>query len=245
MEKHQRNEGSIYRGREMSTSFYGTFFLFCRSLARFFVPRYTVEVPEIDQPSVFIAHHQNLFGPFITMLWFSSKVHTWMLHSFLDPKECYDHYVNYTFTKRFGLPRPIAKMIAYPFSFGVAKLMKSGRGLPVYRGSKKIRKTFQLSIESLRRGENIIIFPDVDYQDDSSEIKEMYSGFLHLEKYYYQATGKHLSFVPLYVSKGSRQIIAGKPIFFPGQEDFRTEREMILSKIQENLNVLAQKYEIS
>ena len=133
----------------------------------------------------------------------------------------------------------MAKLVAWPISFCITKLLTSGRGIPVYRGSKKIIETMKISVDVLQKGERIVIFPDIDYQDASSKTKDMYDGFLYLEKYFYRKTGRHVCFVPLYASKRSRVIISGEKIYFSGEEDFLSERKVILQKIKDNLNKLA------
>lgn len=221
---------------------YGVFFRLMRALIKVVYPKYDVQVPTPNQgPIVYISHHQNLFGPFITLLWFPSFIRTWMLYVFLDQHSCYKQYANYTFTKRFGWNKVVAKLIAMPLSYAITKLLQSSRGIPVYRGSKKIIDTFRISVETLQHGNSIIIFPNVDYTSTSAYTKNIYSGFLYLEKYYYQKTRNHLCFVPLYASKSQRKILANRPIYFSDTIDFKKEQEIVLKKIQDSLNQLANK----
>lgn len=226
----------------MKANFYGPFFSIARGMVRKIYPTYTPKVPEhIHEPVVYVSHHQNLFGPFVILLWFPKSLHTWMLHVFLDQDACFKQYVDYTFTKRFGWHKLLAKICAFPLSYFITTLLNSGKGIPVYRGTRKIMRTFDLSAEALSRGESIVIFPDIDYSSSSAGINELYDGFLYLEKYYYKETGKHVCFVPLYASKKKRLIIAEKEIYFQDGKDFNSERKTVLKKIQHNLNELAKK----
>lgn len=203
-------------------------------------PKYSVEIPaNLDDPVVYISHHQNFFGPFITLLWFPKHLHAWILHVLLDQPTCYKHYSDFTFTKRFGWNKHLAKMLAFPLSFLITTFLNSGKGIPVYRGSRKIHHTFALSVAALRNRESIIIFPDIHYSDKSSRMKDMYDGFLLLEEHYYKATGKHVCFVPLYASKNKRLLISNKKIYFRDGEDFQTEKQFVYLKILDTLNHLA------
>jgi len=172
-------------------------------------------------------------------LWMPNTIRVWMLHVFLDQKACYEQYKNYTFTKRLGWNKTFAAIVAKIVSSFVTNLMKSGRGIPVYRGSRDILKTFQISVNTLKNGQTVAIFPDIDYQDSTSEVKEMYEGFLFLEKYYFRETGQHVNFVPLYVSESKRRIVADKVISFQSNGSFRKESKLILKQIQDHLNQLA------
>ena len=226
--------------KHLKDSFYGVVFRTCRGIVRRLYPTYKVQLPSnLKGPIVYITHHQNFFGPFIVLLWFTRNVHAWILYVFLKGKSCYQQYVNYTFTKRLGWNPTLAKLCAYPISFFMAKLLNSCRGIPVYRGSRKIIETFKQSIVSLGNGESLVIFPDTEYSDNSPEIKAMYEGFLSLEQYYLKATGEHLCFVPLYVSKQKRTIVANQVIYFRDGKLFKEEKKIVYDKIQAELNRLA------
>jgi len=225
-----------------NTSNYGLFFRAIRFLVRIFLPKYQVKLPENRNESVvYISHHQNLFGPFITLLWFPKMTHVWLLNVFLKQSSCYRQYADYTFTERFGWNKLAARFAAWPISHFVTTLLRSARCIPVFRNSRAIIKTFRYSLEALDRGVSITIFPDVDYASASSNVTKMYDGFLHLEKYYNKKTGRHLCFVPLYASKNQRQIIATEKIYFRDGVDFKTERKRVLHEIKNNLNELAKK----
>jgi len=138
--------------------------------------------------------------------------------------------------------RHLAKICAFPVSYFIAKLLNSGKAIPVYRGSRQILQTFRQSVAALQKGESVVIFPDVEYSDTSSRTKEMYEGFLYLEKYYYKATGQHVCFVPLYASKNKKIIIATPPIYFRDGKDFNEERQIVYQKIHAQLNQSAKDY---
>jgi hypothetical protein len=223
---------------------YGKFFLLCRKIVRIATKKYEVDLSSVDKsaPVVYVSHHQNLFGPFMAYLWMPEMIRVWMLHVFLDREACYRQYKEYTFTKRFDWNKKAAGLAANLVSFFVTSLMKSGRGVPVYRGTRDVLKTFQMSVEALENNEKLAVFPDIDYQDSGSKVKEMYTGFLYIEKYYYRKTGKHVHFVPLYISKSKRKMIAGDPIVFSGEKSFRKQSESVLKQIKDRLNQFAKEF---
>lgn len=221
-------------------NFYGPFFKGCRWIVRRVYPKYhTRFIKPIDSPVVYVSHHQNMFGPFITLLWFPESLRCWILHVFMDKKSCYRHYADYTFSERYKWSKGLSKIVAFVASRFIPPLLNSGKGIPVYRGSRQILKTFRESTEALKNGESIVIFPDVEYSDDSPEVKDLYEGFLYIEKYYYRETGKHISFVPLYASKKGKTITVGEPIQFRDDKDFAEEKDYVLKEIQTRLNELA------
>lgn len=228
----------------MKGSRYGRLFLLCRRLVHFVFPKYDVQFPkDLHDGVVYISSHQNLFGPFMMLHSFPKEIRTWILHVFLEQKLCFQQYRDYTFTKRFRMPKMLATLLAYPISFFIPKLLKSGKGIPVYRGSKKIVKTLKESVDALKANENIALFPDKDYTDTSANVSDLYEGFLYLEKYYYKETGKHVEFVPVYISKKRKLIVADEPIRFRDGKNFMKERNIVLEKIQNRLNELAKEWQ--
>lgn len=224
----------------MKKNRYGLFFEISRALARVILPRFRFKnILITNEPTVYIAHHQNLVGPVSILVWIKYYIRTWVLSVFFSQKECYEHYTNYTFTKRYKWPAPIAKLVAWPVSYIVPWLMKSARAIPVYRGSRQIVQTFKKSVDTLLNEEDLLIFPDIDYSNNSKETSEIYEGFLHLEKYYYRKTKKHLTFVPVYANQEKHEVYSGHAIRFTGKESFIEERKKIAQEIQSELNRLS------
>lgn len=224
---------------------HGRLYRFLRGCVRLVTRRYHVVRCGRDRPEdgstpiVFISRHHNLFGPWMTMLWFPGCFRVWVYHAFLDPQSSYRHYVNYTFTKRFGWNRLLAKVIAWPLSYGVAAVLRSARCIPVYRGSKQIVETFSQTVRALQEGIPVFIFPDIEYQDTSAETGALHKGFLQLEKCVYRALGKHVGFVPVYVNRRMKRILVGDPVYFRDGESFQIERDVVYEKIRDGLNRLA------
>lgn len=228
----------------MSKQDYGLFFKIMQRIARFVLPKYCFErPPNQDEPIVYVAHHQNMIGPISILVWLKYSIRTWVLSEFTDQKAAYQHYIDFTFTKRYGWPRTLAKIVAYPASYLVQWLTDSGRMIPVYRKSRNIIKTMKISHEALLNGDDILIFPDVDYSSQSTETSDIYEGFLHLEKKYVKETSKHLTFVPILSDKENKCVRVGRRIHFTGDRLFIDERKDIANEIREELNRLAMEAE--
>lgn len=222
-------------------STFGTFFLRLQRVIRWVYPRYTVNTknfPDFEQPIVLVARHSNLKGPFRILVWTNRFVRTWVLSEFVDREDTYNHYVNYTFTQRFGMPKGLAKFLARPASRFVGKLTSSLGAIPVYRKSRKIIETFRQSVESLSQRHPILIFPDVNYSTDDGPVQALYEGFLTIEKLYYQKYKEHVSFIPVYADPDAREIRFAESIRFTDGSDFRATRGEIANQIQHSLNNL-------
>lgn len=210
-----------------------------RRLARLGMPGWSTRGWDASRgPAVYLIHHQNLFGPVHTLAFLPGEAHLWYLWVFQDRKTCYRQYMDFTFTKRFGWPRPMASLLAFLLSWIVPGLMKAFGGIPVYRGKREIVRTMKLSLEALVRGESILLSPDRNYADRNPEIGPLYAGFLHLEKLYFRETGRHLAFVPVFCGKSRKTVAFGEPLYFAGVRPFRREQEEMAQALREAINRL-------
>ena len=224
----------------MGKAFYGLYFKFMRFIARIICDRYDI-VGAADEaaPKVFISHHQNMYGPVMSMMWLKEPVHIWVLSHFCNKKDCYKHFIDYTFSKRFGWGRLRTIFVARLFSGSVSRLMMSAKAIPVFRESRKVMDTINKSIDLLMNNESLLIFPDIDYSNNDPDMHDIYKGFLYLEKYYYRVTGKHLAFVPLYVSQKTKSLHLGDAIYFKDNIAFADERENVSESIKKSVHNLA------
>lgn len=226
-------------GGKMKKRFTKCFFKTLRFILRILTPAYKVcPSSNIDSPAVYLINHQNTRGPLLNVLWFNKPVRMWVLSVFCNHKTCFRQYYDYTFTKRFGIPKFIAAIFVFPLSFIVSAIMQGMEAIPVYRRSREILKTFSESIKTLINKQSIILSPTVDYTNSISNMGEMYKGFLDLEKYYIRETGRHLPFVPLHISNDKRTIFVGEPIYFGSEEGYKQEKEKAFIKLKKEFSRL-------
>lgn len=213
---------------------YGPYFRGARALARR-LPVFRIrEVPVRDEslePCVFICRHKNMEGPLNIMVNFNVPVRLWTLNVFYDRKLCAEHYYRYTFTERFGWNKAFARVFSQIAGVFVASIMHSLHAIPVYRNSAKSMTTMRESLKCLLNGENLLIFPDIDYTDESDKV-ELYDGYLILERMYKKRTGKPLRFVPLAVDREKSRILRGEVITYPEETvDYAREGEAVQARI--------------
>ena len=190
-----------------------------------------------SKPAIMVGHHQNLKGGIRVMMWLNVNARVWMLWVFCDKKACFNQYYGYTFTKRYGWNKVFAYIAACVSAWFIPKLAQSMRVIPVYRKSfKDISVTLNKSVEALCKKENLLIFPDIDYASGANNIGEMYTGFIHLDKYYYQRTGQHVDFVPVRVSMPEKRICFGKPSRIRDDEKYAEAKKRIGDELRDELN---------
>ncbi|MEA4823124.1 MAG: hypothetical protein VB111_03310 [Clostridiaceae bacterium] len=212
-----------------------------RFYSRIVHPGWRSEVPTPTEPCVYICSHHNLNGPVMTLTFLGFPVHAWALHVFLDRKSCRKQYAEYTFSKRFGMPKPVADTLAWAASGVVSGLIRSMGSIAVWRGSSKIHTTFRESMDALKKGESILIFPDIEYSAENEGIGAMYEGFLLLGRMYARAEGKGLQFVPLYCDGRTKRIVQGDAVMFRPDVPYKEEIERVRLTLTERINEMAGK----
>lgn len=191
-----------------------------------------------EAPAVYVAHHRNLSGPVHALALLPDTPRPWVLHVFLNKRECFAHYYGYTFRTRFGWPRPLAWVAAAVLSRVVPPVLRSFGAIPVYRGLHEARGMMDESIAALKRGESILLCPDVCYDSPDAATREVHKGFLQLEKRYREQGGGHLRFVPVFCGR-SKRIVTGEAVLFADGPSFRAQRNDAAERLVDSLNALA------
>ena len=87
-------------------------------------------------------------------------------------------------------------------------------------------------MEYLDKGESIIIYPDVDYTASADKASDIYTGFLFLDKLYYNKHKEHLDFVVLRLDMENKTIEESGRASFNENGDFRSEMPQIAEKLK-------------
>ncbi len=213
----------------------GALFSISRAAIRWRYPYRFVLPDQRPEPAVYVVHHQNLKGPLLGMAWFPVAVRPWVLNVFFSQRACFDQYYHYTFTQRLKIPKILAASLAWPLSFFISSLIHSMRAIPVHRDSAAVITTFRESLRALVSGESLLLAPDIDYADDRAEVGDLYDGFLDLERFYQRKTGQHLPFIPLQLDHSNRQIVSGKPLYFPDTIPFQKAKPDLYQRLKDSL----------
>lgn len=214
----------------------GKLFYVSRFFVRLGLGHWAVDAAEPKGPTVYVCSHKNMRGPLATLAWLPFTVRPWVLHVFCSQETCQKQYGEYTFSKRFGLPVPIANFLAWLVSGFVSALMESLGAIPVYRGTVRIGSTFKETVAALQAGDNVLVFPDVDYTDTSEGIGEVYDGFLLLERFWRKTSEEPLRFVPLKMDARSKRITEGRAVSFDRHAEWKSELLRVRSALQAEIN---------
>lgn len=188
-----------------------------------------------DYPSVFVCNHGFIYGPISAVIYLPTYFRPWIHNVMLD----YDtavlelHKSLAVIKKIFG--RRIGSKILSWLTKATCWQLNSFNPIPVVRGSSRdVMSTFDMSLQALVEGDNILLFPEkpkeltgVAEDDKSGRIRLFYTGFAHIGKLYFDKTGKKLRFYPLYSDKNKRVFKIGEGVEYnPELSPIESKKEL-------------------
>jgi glycosyltransferase involved in cell wall biosynthesis len=212
-------------------------------LSRKIVSRPTIIFSEpisMDEPVIFVANHEKNYGPSIMQLFFPIPYHPWIIYNMLDVKECYPYVQETFFKQRLGWPTWLSRVMAKAIAATLVRIMHFTHPVPVYREKPdQIIETFRQSMDILKNGENILIFPENGDSDSySAEVNQFYDGFIYLAKLYYRQTQKSLVFYPVSINPESHMISVGRMVRFNPFTEYKLESERIRQNLMQQVAYL-------
>lgn len=165
----------------------------------------------LDGNAIFLSNHSGVDGPINVSLYFPKAIIPW---------GAYEMNGNYKSRWNFSYHIIYRKklLMSKTASFIKATLLASVNK-PFYKSLKLIStypdlrfcQTLRESIEHLKNGSNILIFPEYS-MDGYKDILELYNtGFVLLAKKYYKATGIDIPIHTMYYNEKQSKLIIDKP----------------------------------
>ena len=206
-------------------------YVFLRGVVRLFSRKMTTEwtQPFNGEPSVFCPNHAGAFGPIDMCAYFPlcDSCHPWFNAAVAERKEV-PAYVrqDYWWEPGCRLEPLYNATLPYLAAAILPPILHTVPGVPVYHDARGIR-TFRKSLEYLKQGEHLIIFPQ---QPDGYQSHRMTlnKGFLQLAPMAYRTLGLALQFYPVHIDYKHRKFIVGKPVRFdPARKLSEQENELL------------------
>ena len=201
-------------------------------------------------PSVFVCNHGFIYGPVSGVLYLPVPFRPWIHDVMLDPALAERELrKSLRFVLRIFGDRLGGRML-HSLTRLVCRTLNSFDPVPVVRGaSRNLMNTFRTSLEALMDGDNILIFPekprelatniDPDAEYDPYNLRSFYTGFAHIGRMYFDATGKNLLFYPLYSDKKRRRFMIGEPVEYDSSLDPRESRKRLSACLQERIEEMS------
>jgi len=204
-----------------------------------FSPKYTLHGTENlpEEPCVIVGNHCQFYGPIAAECYKSRPRYIWCIGEMLNRKEAAAYaYKDFWPDKPRGTGwyfRLLSHLLAGPLSY----LLSHAHTIPVYRDTR-VMTTFRRSMEVLRNGADVIIFPEC-HEPYNGIVWQFQEHFTDLAKLYWRRTGKALWFTPMYTAPTLKSIHFGKPVQYNPDAPEEEERKRICRAMQEAITDLA------
>ena len=190
-------------------------------------------VSKNDEARVFVANHYEIYGPISIFLRFPFKFRPWIIDKMLSPESIEEQMSLGVYSKFPKYPMWMKKLAVKVLKTLVLyTLTKRAKGIPVSRDNPRANiQTMQESTKTLNKGKNIVIFPEDTYVEQG--VGEFQTGFEHLAKYYYQKTGKKITFYPIFISQINKKMYIESPIQYNPENDHNDEKKRITTYLHD------------
>ncbi len=195
---------------------------------KLFARRRKVEGKLLDEPCVYLCRHRGADGVIGSFTSLKTVLRPWVLHSFTRYDSALKHFKEYTFSEKSGKSKAFTAVFSPVCAWGLSSLVRSARAIPVYRGAdaRKSITTIKNSVRALEEGDNLLVFPDVDYaSEENKEGGEVYKGFVAVDKLYFRRRGERVKFVPVYMTK--KKVVIHSPVVFGDEPEEETIEKIV------------------
>ena len=214
-------------------------FRLVRGLVEFFYPNTKVAGLENlpKEPCIIVGNHTQMNGPIIGEIHFPGERYTWCAGQMMKLKDVPAYAYQDFWSQKPKSSRWFYKLLSYIIAPLAACIFSNARTIPVYHDARLVT-TFRITLQKLREGANIIIFPEHDVKYNHI-LYEFQDKFIDVAKLYYKRTGQELCFVPMYVAPKLKTAYLGQPIRFCADAPIKEERERICCYLMDEITEIA------
>lgn len=230
------SEPALYRSGTTGGKVGKNFYRFVRGIIRTFTRPMKIEweTPFSGGPCVFVPNHLGAAGPIAMCAHFPliDVCHPWINAPVMDRKQMPDYVRTDLWWNHDSVFHPLLNALVPPLAAAlVPPVMNGAGGVPVYR-DMSVLKTFRTSIDILKKGENLIIFPEKmsGYGEYNAE---MNTGWLFLADMWYKATGKPLAMYPVFINTKERLFHVAAPILWDPSRTLKDQTDEIIGKVKQ------------
>jgi 1-acyl-sn-glycerol-3-phosphate acyltransferase len=184
---------------------------------------------------VVIANHLGSFGPLALMSSLTHELYPWVVQEVTNLKDC-AAYVRMDFVeKELKLRSFVGRELSRIIGRICVQLMAYLKAIPVYRRSREIQKTFEISLSYLKSKRALLVFPENDESKQRDDLCMLNTGFIRMARWLYETTHRVLTFYPVAINKKVRGIRVGEPIRFDPGAPFGEERLRIKEYLERSI----------
>jgi len=199
--------------------------------------------PPGGAPRVFVSNHLGSYAPLALLASFPGRLYPWVDHQIVDWKLCAQYLRDDFVERELHVPRPLSSALAWLISTPCVMLMRTIRAVPVHPRSMKGTLTWRRSLELLKRGERLAIFPEDPLVPYNADMNVFQDGFAGLARLIHQSGGEVLEFVPVAVHRRRRAILVGESVPYRPEGDPESAGRRLAATLPESVAELYSRLE--
>jgi 1-acyl-sn-glycerol-3-phosphate acyltransferase len=188
--------------------------------------------------AVVVANHLGSFGPLALMSSLTHRLYPWVVHEVTNLKDCAAYIRKDFVEKELRLQSFVGRELSRIIGRICVRLMAYLKAIPVYRRSREIHKTFEISLSYLKSKRALLVFPENDESKMREDLCMLNTGFIRMAKWLYETTQRVLTFYPVAINKEVRGIRVGEPIRFDPGAPFGEERMRIKEYLERSISCM-------
>ncbi len=191
-------------------------------------------------PSVFVCNHGATYGPVSAVIYLPTYFRPWIHDVVLKRKNMAMMTFRQLRPKMRFLPRQWVWGLSWLAAGIICWVLKSFNPIPVRRGSsREVLNTFNLTLEALTEGDNILLFPEKPRETgQNTDFRELFTGFASLGKMYHKKSGKALRFYPIFTDSNKHTFTIGEPVTYNPENEAHAEKVRIANLLHEKIEAL-------
>lgn len=197
------------------------FFRFVKSIVRLFIkdPQIINEENILHTPAIYISNHCAAKGPSKYELFFPANFR--LMGAYQMCGSLRERW-NYLYHIYFHQKKHFAKWLSFIVATLVLPFMvcfyKGMQLVPVFN-DHRFRKTIDISVKSLEKDVNLLLFPEDSSEGYFDEMRYFFGGFWTIAKEFHKRTGRDIHIVSMYFHKELNKILVDKPFSYVELKD--------------------------
>lgn len=197
---------------------------------------------DIQEVAIFVSNHCARRGPVIMELYLPVRTAKWGTYQMLGDYKSRRQYMRDVFYRqKCGYGKFRSSFLATFTSFFSIFFYRGMKFLPTYPDAR-LSKTLNNSVEVLKDGTGILIFPEDSEEGYFNVMKKFFPGFVMLAENYFRKTKQDIPVYPVYYQQKANKLIVGQPEFVQKLKALGMKRDEIADRLCGKVNELYYKY---
>ena len=204
-----------------------------------FYPKITVSGAESlpEEPCVIVGNHSKMNGPIACELYSPRKRYTWCIAEMMHLKEVPAYAFRDFWSAKPKSVRWLFRIASYLIAPLAVCVFNNANCIGVYHDTRII-STFRETVETLRSGASVIIFPEHD-PPVNNILSEFQDRFVTVAGQVVRRGGEAPCFVPLYLAPALRTMYLGEPVRFDPAAPSREECRRVCGELSARITAMA------